>query len=176
MPRKNTSQYIGFDAHASLMGRAFTPWYLIVELQSRFRVSPCGICVGQSGISTGVFFPQHFIFSLSVYFLQCPELILTLQFSCQYSFANAPYSYSPWIVLLSYERRAKTGKLQTKQLAVGYRGKLGTRVLLHCCQSSKVKRSLLSRLVSAQRVCSLHNAGDEHNGLRRFKNSFMETT
>jgi hypothetical protein len=43
---------------------------LTAEAQVRSRISPCGICGGQSGTATG-FFPEYFGFPLSVSFHRC---------------------------------------------------------------------------------------------------------
>jgi hypothetical protein len=52
------------------MAQAVSRRLLTAEVRVRCRVSPCGICSGQSGTGTG-FFPEYFGFPLSILFHRC---------------------------------------------------------------------------------------------------------
>jgi hypothetical protein len=52
------------------MAQAVSRRPLIAEARVRSGVSPCGICVGQSGTGTG-FSPKYFGFTLSISFHRC---------------------------------------------------------------------------------------------------------
>jgi hypothetical protein len=55
---------------SSAMAHAVSYRHLTVEVLVRSRVSPCGICGGQSGTGTG-FSPEYFGFPMSVSFHRC---------------------------------------------------------------------------------------------------------
>jgi hypothetical protein len=61
-------------AVGSAMAQAVSRRPLTAEARFRSRVSPCGICGGQSGTGTG-FFPVYIGFPLSVSYHQCSVLI-----------------------------------------------------------------------------------------------------
>jgi hypothetical protein len=52
------------------MAQAVSRWPVIAEALFQSRVSPCGICDGQSGTGTG-FFPEYFGFPSSISFHRC---------------------------------------------------------------------------------------------------------
>jgi hypothetical protein len=53
--------------HGGAMAQAVRRWLLIVEAQVRSRVSPCGVCGGQSGTGTGFSPVIRFFLSVSLH-------------------------------------------------------------------------------------------------------------
>ena len=76
------------------MAQAISRKPLTAEAQVRSQESPCEICGGESGIGTGIFFPECLLLPLAVSSHQCSMLIIIYIFFYQKNKRTKPGNHT----------------------------------------------------------------------------------